>query len=116
MNKLLRAGFSFILFALSIISILGLLATGHQISIGDFAQVKLILEAIILILTGVMLLKRQSTNIVIIILLVLTQISLTDIYLEIIREDNSMGITILFITITGLTIYHAWGQIKIQIK
>jgi hypothetical protein len=109
---MLRRGYAFSLLTLSFISVVGLLATGHQISFGDFVQLKFILEAGLFFLTGFSMLRNQL-GASLIVLLILTQLSLTDIYVDVIRESSSIGITFLFIVVTGLTIFHIWDRVKV---
>jgi len=105
--------YSYTLITLSVISILGLLATGHQISLEDFGQIKLILEAIVFLFTGFSLLKRHLTkDTLTIILLIVTQISLVDIYLELSHEHGTVVITTLIIIIALLNLYMIYGIIK----
>jgi hypothetical protein len=113
MTKIITTGYSYSLLTLSVISILGLLTTGHSISLGDSGQIKFIGEAIIFLLTGLSLLnKKPSSDIAILILLTLTALSLTDIFLEITQENNSVGLTVLFLILAGLTLYQGFDRFK----
>ena len=110
----IRIGYSCFLLILSFISIVGLLATGHQISISDIAQIKFIGEAVIFLLTGITMIKRQAFSyIVVIILLVLTQVSLIDIYRELSQDEGAFFITTVFTVLTGLTLFLVFKHIKI---
>jgi hypothetical protein len=113
MTNIITTGYSYSLLVLSVISILGLVATGHNISLHDTGQIKFIVEAIIFLLTGFALLNRKpNTDIVILILLALTALSLIDIYLEIIHEGNSIGLTALLLILVALTLYQIFNRIK----
>jgi hypothetical protein len=113
MIKTIRTGYAYTLLTLSVISILVLLATGHQISLSDRGQLKLILEATVFLLTGFAILKRHLTgNVLAIILLVLTELSLVDIYLELSNEHGAAGITTLIIVMALLNLYLIYEIIK----
>ena len=113
MIKIITIGYSYTLLTLSVISVLGLLATGHQISLRDSGQIKLILEAIVFLFTGFSILKRHLTkDTLTIILLILTQISFVDIYLELSHEHGAAGIMTLIIILMLLNLYMIYGTIK----
>jgi hypothetical protein len=109
--------YAYSLITLSVISILGLLASGHNISSDDTAQIKFIGEAIIFLATGLALLnKKLNSDIIILILLTLTTLSLIDIYLEIMQEGNSVGVTAIFIVLLIMTLYHGFVRVKRTVK
>lgn len=63
-----------------------LLGSGHRINFGDFGQVKLLLEILIIFMTaGALFFKRKGflfSSTVVIVLLILVQLSFIDFYLE----------------------------------
>lgn len=67
------------------------LASGHQLNFGDLAQVKMIAEMIIFLSTSIALFFRNSNFLfgkyVVATLLIFTQLSLLDIYLEVANVD-----------------------------
>jgi hypothetical protein len=118
MTKIITKGYSYCLLAISMVSLIGLLGAGHGISDGDFLQMKFTVEIAIFFFTGLSILNRNlTTDTFTIILLVLTQVSFIDIYVELSNEelnndDFSIGITVLTITMTILTLYMIYGIIK----
>jgi hypothetical protein len=113
MNKFITKGYSYSLLAISLVSLIGLLGAGHGISSGDFLQMKFAFEIAVFFFTGLSMLNRNLINdTMTIILLVLTQLSLIDIYIDLSQEDFGIGITTLIIIMTFLTLYMIYGIIR----
>jgi hypothetical protein len=109
-DNFIKKIYSYSLIGLSIVSLLGLLATGHEISI---EQMLLFFEIAIYFLAGVTILRRhEASKTLILILLTLTQIALIEMYIEIIREFFSISITSIFIILTALTLYIMLKEFK----
>lgn len=106
--------YSYSLIALSVISILGLLATGHSIS---SVEIKFIVETVIFFTTGVVLVSKKSKgDVIVIILLILTTLSLIDIYIDIMQEDKSVELTVIFLALLSMTLYQGFICIKRTVK
>jgi hypothetical protein len=104
-DNFIKKVYSYSLIGLSLVSLLGLLATGHEISI-ESGQLILFFEIAVYFLTGLTILRKgEPSKTLIIILLTLTQIGLIEMYTEIIKEFFSIGITSIFIILTALTLF-----------
>jgi hypothetical protein len=113
MTRKITTGYACSLLGLSFLLMLLLLATGHQISLEDNSQIKLIVEAVIFSLTGITILKRKpSSYIIAITLLILTQLSLVDIYTELSQDEINFVIAVLLLILSGLTLYEIFKCIK----
>ena len=100
------------------------LASGHRLNFEDLAEIKLLLEILIFLITAVSLFFRKRNflfgNALLIVLLILVQLSFIDFYIEIsdveYGDEKPIMILMLLFLLFVSNLFLIYSQIKIRTK